>query len=112
MASLFAEDVEWHPVLGTFLSQTVYRGRREVCDLVLHEIPSEIERFRGEIVETHDVGPDTVIAKVRFRGIGRVSRVPLDQHFFHLYRLRGGQLLSMHSFPSSDEAAEAARGRG
>jgi ketosteroid isomerase-like protein len=109
MEDLLTEDIEWNPALGSFLSQSVYRGRREVCDLVLHEIPSEIERFRADIVEIHDAGPDRLIAEVRFTGIGRVSRVPVDQVFFHLYRLRGGRLASMHPFPSYEAAAEAAR---
>jgi ketosteroid isomerase-like protein len=112
MVNLLTEDAEWHPVLGTFLTQSVYRGRREVCDLLLQEIPSEIERFRGEVVSVHDARPDAVIVEARLTGVGRSSRVPLEQVFFQLYGFREERLATMHSFPSYEEALEAARAQG
>jgi ketosteroid isomerase-like protein len=109
MLALMAADVEWHPALAAFLTHGVYRGGEAVCDLALREIPSMIADFRGHVVRIEEVGPDAVVAEVRYSGRGVSSGVPLAQLFFQLYRFRGEKIASMHSYSSEAEALEAAR---
>ena len=106
--TLLHPDVEWHPALGGLLSRPVYRGVQAVVEMALDEIPSLLEGFHVEAVETRGVGADTVIAKARFAARAKASRVPVEQVFFQVYRLREQQIASMHSYTTEAEALEAA----
>ena len=52
-------------------------------------------------------GPDGVLVVVRFEGRGRLSGAPLDERFFHVFRMRGEQVLDFAWFTSLEEARQA-----
>jgi ketosteroid isomerase-like protein len=104
---LLDPDVEWHPSLGALLSRPVYRGAQAVVEMALEEIPSLLEGFHVEAVEARGAGTDTVITKARFAARAKASGVPVEQVFFQVYRLRGKQIASMHSYTTEAEALEA-----
>jgi ketosteroid isomerase-like protein len=52
-------------------------------------------------------GPDGVLVVVRFQGRGKASGAPLDERFFHVFRMRGEEVLDFAWFTSLEEARRA-----
>jgi ketosteroid isomerase-like protein len=89
------------------LEPHTYRGhdgiRRYVSDLA-----DRWAEWRSEAEEVFEVGPDTVFATVRFRALGKDSGVPIDARLGAVFVLSEGKLLRGQTYPSREEALEAA----
>jgi ketosteroid isomerase-like protein len=66
------------------------------------------QEWRLEEEEILEVGPDTVVATVRFHSIGRDSGVPVEVRLASVFVLSRGKLLRGRTFPSREEALDAA----
>jgi ketosteroid isomerase-like protein len=66
------------------------------------------QEWRNEAEEVLEVGPDTVVATVRFHGIGKHSGVPVEARLGSVFVLSRGKLLRGRTLPSREEALEAA----
>jgi ketosteroid isomerase-like protein len=60
-----------------------------------------------EIARTAEIGEDLVV-EVRVRAAGRESGAPIDDHFGHVWRIRGGRVERFCWFRSYEEALAAA----
>jgi ketosteroid isomerase-like protein len=67
------------------------------------------QEWRSAAEEFLEVGSDTVVATVRFHGIGKDSGVPVETRVGSVFVLSRGKLLRGRTFPSREEALEAAR---
>jgi ketosteroid isomerase-like protein len=52
-------------------------------------------------------GPEGVLVVVRFQGSGKTSGAPLDVRFFHVFRMRGEEVLDFAWFTSLEEGRRA-----
>ena len=105
--TLLDPEVAWYPALGALLGQSSYHGPEAVAGLVLDEIPSVIEGFTSEVQELRDVGDDTVLVIVRFRGRVPSAQMEIEQVFGQVYRLRDGKVVEMRSYSSREQALAA-----
>jgi uncharacterized protein len=64
------------------------------------------EDWRIEASEFREVG-NSIVVHARRSGIGRASRVPLEDHSFHVWTFRGGKIIRMDVFEQETEALEA-----
>ena len=65
------------------------------------------QEWHNELREVAEVGQDTVLTESVFRGTGR-SGVDADLRSFVVWTLSEGRIIRMHSYPSREEALEAA----
>ena len=102
----------WHPSCEytstiAALEPHTYRGhdgmRRYLSDLA-----DRWAEWRSDAEDVFDVGPDTVFASIRFRAVGKDSGAPVDARLGALFVLSEGKLLRGHTYPSREEALEAA----
>jgi ketosteroid isomerase-like protein len=49
-----------------------------------------LDEVRFGLDEVDEVAPGTVLAKVRLRGVGAVTRIPVEQSTFMTFRVRDG----------------------
>jgi ketosteroid isomerase-like protein len=99
-------DVEW-------------RDPPELPDAGVHHGVGGIRRFFADLLETGDewhvevedvssVGPQRVLMQGRSVGVGRGSRIPIEDPFFQLFDLDKGRVRRVQTFRSDTEALEAA----
>jgi ketosteroid isomerase-like protein len=102
--------VEFRSVL-TAVEGATYLGhdgiRRYFSDLA-----DSWQEWQNEPEEIVEVGPDTVLANVQFRGTGRSSGVAVVWHSALVFVLSDGKLLQIHSYASREAALEGLRLRG
>ena len=65
------------------------------------------QEWHNELREVAEVGQDTVLTESVFRGTGR-SGVDAELRSFVVWTLSEGRIIRMHSYPSREEALEAA----
>ena len=103
--ALFDPSCEYIRVTAAVDPQT-YRGhngiRRYISDLA-----DSWKEWRNEAEEILNISRDTVVATVRFRGIGKDSGVPVDARLGIVIVLSEGKVLRGHTYPSREEALEA-----
>lgn len=51
---------------------------------------------------------DSVLVSVRQQGVGRISGVPTDEHYFTIWSFRGPKVIRIETFPERAQALEAA----
>jgi ketosteroid isomerase-like protein len=62
--------------------------------------------WRIEADEYREVG-DSIVVRARRTGIGKGSRVPVEDEVFHVWSFRGGKVIRMEVFRNEAEALEA-----
>ena len=99
------ENVEIHEIPGV-PGRDVYRGHDGFREW--YATGSEvIDDFAFEIEEIRDLG-DTVFARVRAHGTGRIGGVPFEQRLFHVLDYRDGNAWRIRGFLDEREAFAAA----
>ena len=73
----------------------------------LGDLADRWAEWRIEPEEVFDVGPDTVLATLRFHGVGKDSGVPVEGRLASVVVLSEGKLLRGRTYPSREEALEA-----
>jgi uncharacterized protein len=105
IVALSAPDSEYTRVTAAVEPQT-YRGhdgiRRYFSDMA-----DSWKEWRIEAQEIRDIGPDRVVATIRFRAIGRGSGVPIDAQLGYVAALSDGRVVHARTYPSRAEALEA-----
>jgi ketosteroid isomerase-like protein len=104
--ALWDPDCEYTSVMAA-LEPATYHGhdgiRRYLSDLA-----KRWAEWRTEPEEVFDIDPDTVFATLRFRAVGKDSGVPVEALLGSVFVLRDGKLLRGRTYPSREEALEAA----
>ncbi len=83
----------------------VYRGH-EGMRRFAEEVWSVFPDWRPEVEEPRAVG-EAVVAKVRGAGRGVGSGIELDMTAWQVVDFRDGKVISMHGYPTQEEALEA-----
>jgi ketosteroid isomerase-like protein len=65
------------------------------------------QEWRNEIEGLVEVGADTVVASIRFRGVGKGSGVPVEARLGLVCVLSAGKVLRSRSYASGEAALEA-----
>lgn len=71
------------------------------------DLAAAMQQWHIELLEISAIGPGLVLTESVFRGIGR-SGVEVELHSDILWTLIDGRIIRMHSYPSREEALEAA----
>src|SRR4029079_14327402 len=103
--SYAAPDVEWMPAGPAAVERTVSRGYDEVSS-VSAAIWETWDLFQLEEAQIRDLG-DSVLWLGRVKMRGSASHIDLDQEFAAHIRLQDGQVISVRSFLTWQEALEA-----
>jgi ketosteroid isomerase-like protein len=100
-----AVSVEDHAVIDG----TNYEGR----DGVLQFLAFQAEAFAARSVELEELMEtgDQIVAVIRLRGEGPLSRVPLEGRFTHVWQIDDGMVRRLRVYATKQEALEVA-GRG
>jgi ketosteroid isomerase-like protein len=108
LAAAFADvgaDFEW--VMPGHPEGAVRRGPHAVSDFFRDWIEQwEASETDWKLEQT---APDTVLALVTTRGRGRVSGVPVEEHFAQVWTFRDGVPVRMVLYPDADKGRRAAR---
>jgi ketosteroid isomerase-like protein len=102
--SVFAPDIEAFDD-PRMIEDRVYRGRDGFARM-LAVTTEGFEDVRYEAEEFIDVG-DCVLVSVRRSGRGSASRVPVEEHQFHVWDMRAGQAVRFRLFLSEPDARAA-----
>ena len=89
-------DAPWQPSPG-------FQGVREWFDFV-HEVG---EKFRFDMDEISDLGPDRVLAVGRMWMRFRASGIETEMPIAHVFKLRAGKVLRIDSYHSREDALRA-----
>ena len=107
--ALSDESIE-HTRLPAAFGPETYRGhdgiRRWFTDMA-----DSWQEWRNEIDELVEVGTDTVVASLRFRGVGKESGVPVEARLGLVCVLSEGKILRSRSYESGKAALEAVGAR-
>jgi ketosteroid isomerase-like protein len=109
LAEFFDPEIEWHDV-PTYPSAGVYVGRE-----AFGRHAAEFEDAWADWgIEIEDIraADDRVVARIRYRGVGKHSGAPITGGLETpatgaVFELRGGRILRVVQFVSHDEALEA-----
>jgi ketosteroid isomerase-like protein len=105
----FDPEIEWHDT-PTYPSAGVYVGR-EAFGRHAAEYEDAWADWGIEIEDIRAAG-DRVVARIRYRGVGKHSGAPITGGLAPatgaVFELRGGRILRVVQFVSHDEALEAA----
>ncbi len=71
------------------------------------DLAAALQQWHNELLEVIEIGPDSVFTESVFRAIGR-SGVEVELRSDILWTLLGGKIIRTHSYPSREEALEAA----
>jgi uncharacterized protein len=108
---LMHPDIEWHTP-DVFPDAGTYRGRERVREF-WESWPEMFRGFQLHLEDCSAVGEEHVVATFRVSGEGAESGVGVESPaVFQLGELRDGLIIWVGMFLTSDEALEAARGRG
>jgi ketosteroid isomerase-like protein len=99
-------DVEWHN--PDYAVEPGLRKGPEQFRAALQLLHESFDYEAFEVEEVTEVG-DHLFAVIRARASGTGSGAPIDQRFFHVWRIRAGKAISMQWFARRDEALTAAR---
>jgi len=97
-----AVSVEDHAVIDG----TSYEGREGVIQFLAFQA----EAFAAQSVELEELieTGDQIVAVIRLRGEGPLSRVPLVGRFTHVWQIDDGMALRLRVYATKQEALEAA----
>jgi ketosteroid isomerase-like protein len=97
-----AVSVEDHGVIDG----ATYQGR----DGVLRFLAFQAEAFSAQSVELEELieTGDEIVAVIRLRGEGPLSRIPLEGRFSHVWQIAGGTVRRLRVYATKQEALEAA----
>jgi ketosteroid isomerase-like protein len=98
-----AVSVEDHAVIDG----ATYEGR----DGVVRFLAFQADAFNAqsaELEELIETGGE-IVAVIRLRGEGPLSRIPLEGRFSHVWEIDGGVVRRLRVYASKQEALEAAR---
>jgi ketosteroid isomerase-like protein len=98
-------DVEWHNP-----EYAVEPGIRRGADQFRAAMALLHDSFEYEEFDVEEITQinDSLFAAIRVRVSGKGSGAPIDERFFHVWRLRAGKAISMKWFADRDEALAAA----
>jgi ketosteroid isomerase-like protein len=103
--ALWDQSCEYTRVTAAVDPQT-YRGhdgiRRYISDMA-----DSWAEWRSEAEDVFEVGPDTVVATIRSRLIGKDSGVPVEARLAVVCVLSEGKVLRAQTYASREEALEA-----
>src|SRR5918995_6265561 len=96
-----AVSVEDHGVIDG----ATYEGREGVVRFLAFQA----DAFDAQSVELEEliVTGDEIVAVIRLRGEGPLSRVPLEGRFTHVWQIAGGMVRRLRVYASKQEALEA-----
>ena len=79
-------------------------------DGVLSFLAFQAEAFEANHVELEELieAGDPIIAVIRLRGEGPLTRIPLEGRFAHVWQIAGGFVRRLRVYASRQEALEAA----
>src|ERR687897_810790 len=99
-----AVSVEDHGVIDG----ATYEGR----DGVVRFLAFQANAFNAQSAELEELleTGDEIVAVIRLRGEGPVSRIPLEGHFSHVWQIAGGMVCPLRVYASKQEALEAGGG--
>jgi ketosteroid isomerase-like protein len=103
--AVFERDAEWVPYLAA-LEQEIYRGRDEIRRMwrdILRDLPD----FNTELVRVVADSPDTVVAEVEFRGMGKASGADFRTTVYQAASFRNGKIARVLGFRTAGEALDA-----
>jgi ketosteroid isomerase-like protein len=97
-----AVSVEDHGVIDG----ATYEGREGVVQFLAFQA----EAFSAQSVELEELieTGEEIVAVIRLRGEGPVSRVPLEGRFTHVWEIAGGMVRRLRVYATKQEALEAA----
>jgi uncharacterized protein len=105
--ALYDPEVEWDiSRLPNVMGRGVYRGHEGIRRWS-HEWYEAWETVGEDIEELIDAG-EQVISVVTARGRGRASGVEIEAHYASVWTIREGKVVRGASFPTREEALEAA----
>ena len=98
-----AVSVEDHAVIDG----ATYEGR----DGVLSFLAFQAEAFKAQSAELEELieAGGEIVAVIRLRGEGPLSRIPLEGRFSHVWQVDGGMARRLRVYATKQEAMEAAR---
>jgi ketosteroid isomerase-like protein len=98
-----AVSVEDHAVIDG----ATYEGR----DGVLSFLAFQAEAFKAQSAELEELieAGGEIVAVIRLRGEGPLSRIPLEGRFSHVWQVAGGMARRLRVYATKQEAMEAAR---
>jgi ketosteroid isomerase-like protein len=102
--SLSAPDI----VVATTVED--YRGPEAVLAW-MDEGDDAFDDFTIELLEVEEIGGH-VLASMRQRGRGKLSGAEVDHPFTHVWTLRDGRAIRLHSFANRDDALRYAQESG
>ena len=100
-------ELEFTSVLASVEGAT-YRGYDGVRRY-FNDLDSSFAQWRNELEEISEIRPDILLGRLRFRAVGRGSGAAVGVISFVVFVLSSGKLRGIHSYPSRDEALDAAR---
>jgi ketosteroid isomerase-like protein len=98
-----AVSVEDHGVIDG----ATYEGREGVIRFLAFQADA-FNAQSAELEELIETGDD-IVAVIRLRGEGPLSRIPLEGRFSHVWEIAGGVVRRLRVYASKQEALEAAR---
>jgi ketosteroid isomerase-like protein len=101
----FAADGELHTT-GRFADRGVYRGRAGL-ERYWAEIREDIEELSLSVSDMRAIG-DRVFFAATGRGLGKLSKVPIEQPIWFVTTLRDGLAVRVETYVDHTEALEAA----
>ena len=105
LVALSDADLEFTSRIAAVEGRT-YRGHDGVR-AYFEDMAEAWQEWRSELEEISEVGPDTVLADIVIRATGK-SGVDIETRSTVIFVLSSGRLLRVHSYPSRQEALEAA----
>jgi ketosteroid isomerase-like protein len=97
-----AVSVEDHGVIDG----ATYEGREGVIRVLAFQADA-FNAQSAELEELIETG-DEIVAVIRLRGEGPLSRVPLEGRFSHVWQIAGGMVRRLRVYATKQEALEAA----
>jgi ketosteroid isomerase-like protein len=97
-----AVSVEDHGVIDG----AIYEGREGVVRFLAFQADA-FNAQSAELEELIETG-DEIVAVIRLRGEGPLSRIPLEGRFTHVWQIAGGKARRLRVYASKQEALEAA----
>jgi ketosteroid isomerase-like protein len=96
-----AVSVEDHGVIDG----ATYEGR----DGVVRFLAFQANAFNAQSAELEELVEtgDEIVAVIRLRGEGPLSRIPLEGRFTHVWQIAGGMVRRLRVYASKQEALEA-----
>ena len=88
----------------------VFHGAEAVLSDFFSGAGKAWERIKPEMHEVIEVG-DTYVVRGHYVGIAAGTQIPFDAQFVHIWRVKDGQLISLHQIADTAILADAMAGR-